>query len=351
MKLDSIFDMASVTKVITTTTAIMLLYQWGVLDLKMPLKDSSLLGAAFDNNGKAPITTLNLLLHNAGYPPDPVPGYSSTKFPCQQNKNYHPKEVFDCQTKIYQSVMQQTLINPVGAVYIYSDLSMITAMYLVGKLAKFNHYVQSEDILKGCPIGRHGDQPCYFEAFVRKFVLNKVGMNSSGFLPNKTNWFKIPPTWNDTYYRHEIIQGYVSDENAYALGGISGHAGFFSTTGDLHKFLHLLMFAPESSTNFVNKKTVQYFIKEYNHTQSSRALGWDTNDYTMNIYRGCGNLSATTYTHLGFSGTQCCNDPVRKMFTIFLTNRVYPDKENTKIHEARQNFNNAVKEVFDSNQF
>lgn len=89
----------------------------------------------------------------------------------------------------------------------------------------------------------------------------------------------------------------------------------------------------------------------HNTSQSSRAYGWDTNDYGSNTYRGCGNLSATTYTHTGYTGTQACNDRKRGLITVLLTNRVYPradDASEIHIHRARQRFNNAVKAVVDA---
>lgn len=90
----------------------------------------------------------------------------------------------------------------------------------------------------------------------------------------------------------------VSDQNAYALGGIAGHAGLFAPLGDVLALGQRLMLATPQD-GFINSTTVKLFTTMYNQTQSSRALGWDTNDYKMNDYRGCGNLSSTTFTHTG----------------------------------------------------
>jgi hypothetical protein len=100
----------------------------------------------------------------------------------------------------------------------------------------------------------------------------------------------------------------------------------------------------------VNGTTVRKFTTLVNRTQSSRALGWDTNDHVANTYRGCGNLSALSFTHTGYTGTQVCNDVERGLTTVLLTNRVYPraDEESLHtIHSARQEFNNLVKGIFD----
>jgi len=296
-----------------------------------------------------------LLLHDAGYPPDPIPGYSEIDFPCPENKLYHPKEVFDCQRNIYNSLMEQKLINPVGGVYVYSDLSMITAMYVVGHLAQKLQKVSRNELRSACIENLDPNSPeiaqCYYEAFVKKYILIPKSMTQSSFLPDKSEWNDIAPTWDDDVFRHRVIQGQVSDENSYSLGGIAGHAGLFSSARDAITLASSLMWAPVSSS-FVNKTTALYFTTIYNVTQSSRALGWDTNNYQQNTYRGCGNLSPTTWTHTGYTGTQICGDPVRKIVTVLLTNRCYPNKSKTlpDIHRARKEFNNAVKAAFDANE-
>lgn len=98
-------------------------------------------------------------------------------------------------------------------------------------------------------------------------------MTSSGFLRPQTMWSQTAPTWDDQEYLHRVIQGQVSDGNAYALGGIAGHAGLFSNVVDVLKLVKLFMWAPERS-DFVNSTTWHYFTTAKNLTQSSRAFGW-----------------------------------------------------------------------------
>ena len=102
-----------------------------------------------------------------------------------------------------------------------------------------------------------------------------------------------------------VIQGQVSDQNAYAMGGIAGHAGLFSTAHDLFALLHALLFASPTDL-FLNNATVHLFTTVYNNSQSSRALGWDTNNYQSSDYLGCGNLSSASWTHTGYTGTEVC---------------------------------------------
>lgn len=344
--------MASLTKVLATTTTAMLLYDKGVLDLDMRISNPKLLGPDFSVNGKETITVRNLLLHNAGFPPDPVPGYGAVAFGCPETAHYHPALSFSCIPKIYASMLHQTLENPVGAVYVYSDLSMITAAYAFGKLVRDHGLVSESDLLPTCVAQLSGRERehCYFEAFLRTQVVRKLGMARSGFLLLPDLYPMATPSWNDTTWRHKLLQGVVSDENAYASGGYAGHAGFWSTSSDTYLLTKALMFGGDS---FVKQSTVELFTKAYNTTQSSRALGWDTNNYTMNTYRGCATLSPKTYTHLGYTGTETCNDPERKLITILLTNRVYPGKTNsaTLIHQLRQSFNTAVQQTFDAHAF
>jgi len=161
----------------------------------------------------------------------------------------------------------------------------------------------------------------------------------------------VAPTWDDSDYRMEQLQGAVSDENAYTLGGIAGHAGFFATVPDVVMLLRRLAWSSPSDS-WINQTTFKYFTTIYNKTQSSRALGWDTNDYTMNTYRECGNLSATTWSHTGYTGTHVCGDLERGIVAVLLTNRCYPDKTKTlpAIGRARRRYSNAVKAAFDGLQ-
>jgi len=197
------------------------------------------------------------------------------------------------------------------------------------------------------------EEQCYYEAYVRKYIFEKLGMKSTVFRPAASDKDKIPPGWNDTYYHHEVIQGYVSDENAYAMGGIAGHAGMFSTALDVEILLRSLMFQQDSSVmiggngiEILNATTMEFFSYARNLNQSSRALGWDTM-MTAELPGLCGTLSRETIMHTGFSGTEVCLDPIRKVYTIILTNRVYPNKDNTLISKYRRQLNSKIQEIYD----
>ena len=168
-------------------------------------------------------------------------------------------------------------------------------------------------------------------------------MTQTGFLPDKSEWSQLPPTRNDTWYRHAVSQGVVDDENAYALGGISGHAGVFSNIYDLKIFLDAWLF--KKRPDMLNSTTVDVWVKEFNHSISCRALGWSTNDPTVpdQGWDGtCGSLSTLTFLHLGYTGTQLCADPVRQQYTLLLTNRVFPSGANEQIVNFRIMWNDLV---------
>ena len=228
------------------------------------------------------------MLHNAGFPPDPIPEFWSPVFPCPTNLMRSPPESFGCQKVIFEGLCNVTLINPIGAKYVYSDLSMITLMYVVGSLAKEFNYVSVNELRKNCYNSSNTveNYQCYFEAYLDKYIFQALKMKNTGFLPYESRWSDCAPTWNITGdYRVGVIQGQVSDGNAFVMGGISGHAGIFSNLEDTYNFMIRQMYPPAEPDLFgLNATTLAFFHKEYNHSQSSRALGWNTNDPTVFDY-------------------------------------------------------------------
>ena len=442
----TLFDVASLTKVTATTTVAMLLYQAGTLSLDALVADA--FGPDFANSDprKESMTVRNLLLHNAGFPPDPTPNFCTPSFGCLE-EHLPPQQrklAFSCQAQILAAVNAQHLdrvpgarnarrprrprslapsshhrvlplpaslselpVRPVataasrlhqhlpppsraGLAEVYSDLSMVTLSLLLGRLVRTTGRVGEAELRADCAAaaataaavaaakltGGAGRGPqrqlvqpidqCYYEAYARTAVFSRLTDDPSrfvGFRPPRALWSRAAPTWNDTTsgfpgecvlpFRQRLLQGEVSDGNSYAAGGVAGHAGVFASAAELHALAAGLLFAPSAASDSrlgVNCTTAALFTRAHNLSQSSRALGWDTNDYVANSYRGCANLSATTFTHTGYTGTQICADPGRELITVLLTNRVYPDADEMslhKIHAARQAFNNAVKDAVD----
>jgi CubicO group peptidase (beta-lactamase class C family) len=169
---DTLYDMASCSKIMGTTTAAAILYQRGLLGLDEKIASAKLLGSAFASQGKGEITVRNLLLHNAGFPPDPVPGYSDPSFPCRQNQNYHPAQEFSCVSTILDHLLyNQTIVTPPGQVFVYSDLSMITLMFVIGKVVNDSGLIASGDMSQPC-FDRQ-NLVCVFHTFVQRFVFER----------------------------------------------------------------------------------------------------------------------------------------------------------------------------------
>ena len=301
--INNLFDLASLSKVVATTSAVALLYQRGYLSLDAKIVD--LLGdPLYAQNGKSDIKVLNCLLHNAGYKADPNPVYWKQAFGCPNSFTDYPAEDFSCMDIIYTSLLNESTTQPPGEAYVYSDLSFITLQLVVGRTVYENKLLSSSDLRTECTqaLNETHSTPaaifsCYFEAFVRTNVFQE----SDGWLPNtayvlsSTLYSSCLPTLNDTgdgSYTHQRFQGQVSDRDCYAMGGVCGHAGVFSSAPDLSKLLRrLLVLAaceegeeldPEIvGKNWLNATTVKLFTTEYNQTQSSRAFGWTINDPTV----------------------------------------------------------------------
>lgn len=209
----TLFDMASLTKVVATTSAVAHLYQIGLLSLETRV--GAIIGAQFDVHGKAGIVVRNLLLHNAGFAPDPNPFWNMPSFGCPQTANYHPQLDFSCMGQIYDSIMNQSLANPIGTKYVYSDLSFMTLALVVGHVARANMLVSPSQLLPSCASASGANlEPtmlhCYYEAFLRNTVLPALGLRTAHFLPTPSEAPLCAPTTNETStYRHDCVQGVV----------------------------------------------------------------------------------------------------------------------------------------------
>jgi beta-N-acetylhexosaminidase len=294
----TIYDIASVTKVIATTSAIMRLY-----DEEKILLDDSVMKyiPEFRNHDKEKITIRNLLLHNGG-----LPAFKRLYLTCKS-----PEEVLD-------SVYQTETIYSAGDSTVYSDFNFI----LLGKIV---------ENISGVTLDKYADSVFF----------KPLGMTSTIYNPSSSNLKKIAPTEYDSVYRKRLIQGEVHDENAFALGGVSGHAGLFSTSSDLSIFLQMIMNGGSyAGKQYLKPETVKLFTTRQGK-HSTRALGWDTK--TMNGYSSAGSLfGEKSFGHTGFTGTSVWVEPEKNIFVILLTNRVYPTRNNSKIMQIRPKVHDAV---------
>lgn len=273
----TIYDLASLTKVVGTTTALMVLYDRGKIGLDDPVSKYI---PAFSGGAKDRVTIRMLLEHRSGLPA----GRDLWRLA------HSPAEARDV-------VISTPLKCDPGRCYEYSDLGADMLGFVVEAAA-------------GEPMDK----------FLAENVFQPLHMDETFFTPADSLRTRIAPT-EVAPPRGYPIQGEVHDENAYALGGVAGHAGLFSTAYDLAIFAQMMLNGGiYNDTRIINDKTVSLFTKR---SSGTRALGWDT----CGGSGSCGQyLGEEAYGHTGFTGTSLWIDPDRDMFVVLLTNRVYEAK-------------------------
>ena len=271
---ESIYDLASLTKVVATTTAMMLLYDAGTVDIDAPV---SRYLPDFSGGLRDQVTVRHLLTHRAGLPA----GRELWRI---------AKTPAEARAAVLASPIQCTP----GSCYEYSDLGA--------------------DLLGFVAEAASGQT---LDAFLERRVFAKLGMTDTHFRPDAMSSVRIAPT-EIAPPRGYPLRGEVHDENAYALGGVAGHAGLFSTAEDLSVFAQMLLDGGVyNGVRVVSDSAVALFTKR---AAGHRALGWDTCDGGA----GCGQyMSERAFGHTGFTGTSLWIDPDRQMFVILLTNRVH----------------------------
>jgi CubicO group peptidase (beta-lactamase class C family) len=281
---NTMYDMASLTKVIATTTAAMILEEQGQLDLDKTV--ASYL-PEFNAPDKAGITMRMVVTHRGG-----LEAFAALY------KEFKGRDQYLTQINL------RPLKSTPGTETVYSDWDMILTQLVIERIT-----------------GKTLDQ------FVTEKVFSPLGMASTMFIPDSATYFsRIAPTEIDTA-RGGLVHGKVHDENAWAIGGVSGHAGLFSTARDLSIFAQMLLNGGEyNGVRIVKPSTLARWTAPQSGT-SSRALGWDTpwkNSSAGNYF------SARSFGHTGFTGTSVWIDPEKNLFVILLTNRVDPTRANNR---------------------
>ncbi len=293
----SMFDLASLTKVVATTTAAMICF-----DRKLFTLDDKVIKyiPEFGVHGKENITIKNLLLHNSGLP-------AWKKF-YGRNLKYD-----DVIKEIYSSELEY---KP-GEKTVYSDLGFITLGKVIEKVT-----------------GKSLDLFCRDEIFI------PLKMQMTFYNPPDSLKKYCVPTEIDNYWRMKTLQGEVHDETSAMLNGVAGHAGLFATAEDLSKLVSVLVnYGMHEHKQFINKRTIELFTKRFSN-ESTRALGWDTKSDTGS---SAGKyFSNQSFGHTGFTGTSIWVDPKRNLFVVFLTNRVYPTRNNSKILSVRPKLHDTI---------
>jgi len=293
VEVGTLYDLASLTKVVGLTTACMLLVDSGLLELDAPIERYV---PTFRGSMKDRVTVRQLLTHSAGLVAD-LPLYDSTA----------------TRAAALAAVDTTTLVAPPGTKYVYSDLSAIVLMQAVERVT-------------GRP----------FDRFLTGRVFGPVGMSATRFLPPASLRDRIAPTEHDTLFRHRWLRGEVHDESAARLGGISGNAGLFSNALDLSRFAAMLLNGGAWDTvQLMRAETVAEFTRRQNiPAGSTRALGWDTPSDSGYSSAGA-KLSRRSFGHTGYTGTSMWMDSERDLFIVLLTNRVNPTRANMAILHVR----------------
>ena len=312
----TIFDLASLTKVVATTTMAMILYERGLLEL-----NASVVGIvpefASDSGPsdarRREVTFRMLLAHSSG-----LPAYEKLFL-----KAHSREELLHAAFTTPLSADPDTRAE-------YSDIGFIVLGTALERIAKER-----------------------LDVFCGREIFGPLGMSNTTFNPPTDMRPQIPPTADErsdlpappstnfhSTFRNRIIQGEVQDENAFMLGGVAPHAGLFSTAENLARFAQAML---RGGAGIIRPETVSLFTRrESSPTGTSRALGWDT---PSNPSQSGKYFSASSFGHLGYTGTSLWIDPERQLSVTLLTNRTWPDCSNQAIKQVRPKFHDAVVEA------
>ncbi len=310
---ETIFDIASVSKVVATTAMAMRLWELGYLDLDKPISvwllefvDREFLGEISDSDlaARQHVTVRMLLTHSSG-----LPAYARlyAGFPTAH--------------ALFQACLRMPLEATPGTRAVYSDIGFILLGQLLERIA--------------------GEM---LDVFCKREIFAPLRMTQTMYRPPEELRNSIPPTSADDVFRHRMIQGEVNDENCWQLGGISGHAGVFSNVPDLLRFADCIL---SGGAPIFQSETVQTFLSE-NATipGSSRTLGWDITSQPSSSVR---YFSPRSAGHLGYTGTSLWLDFEKQLAIVLLTNRTYPGTVSLGISKAIQQvrpaFHDAVVEA------
>jgi beta-N-acetylhexosaminidase len=317
--LESIYDLASVTKISASTVSIMKLYELGKVDINKTLGDYL---PSMQGSDKAGLKLTDILLHQAGLPAG-INFWGKTLDP--QTKR--PSPVY------YNDVSKPGFTKPVAAgLYLRNDwedtmMKMIADVPL-GVKGKYV-YSDIDFILLGKIVEAVSGMP--LDEYVRKTFYAPLGMATTGFKPfEHFGVERVVPTEEDNYFRRQLMRGYVHDESAAIFGNVSGNAGLFSNAYDLSLLYQMLLNGGElNGQHFLKKETIDYF-NQYHSDISRRGYGFDKpekDNATRKEPYPSALASSETFGHTGFTGTCVWVDPKANLVYVFLSNRVFEGRD------------------------
>ncbi|KIA85852.1 glycoside hydrolase family 3 N-terminal domain-containing protein [Flavobacterium sp. AED] len=332
VKDSDIYDVASLTKILATLPNVMLQYDQQKINLETTLGDMS---PIFKNTNKQDIHFKELLSHYAGLVAG-IPFYKAT-----MDKSKFPSE------KYFRRVSEEQFSKQLGdSLFVRNDFhDTIMKMIIKSKLSLKKEYKYSDltfMILKDYLENTTGKK---LDDLIQENFYHSLGMNNSTFNPlRKFDKNRIPPTEIDTYFRHQILQGYVNDLSAALEGGVSGHAGIFSNAMDVAKMMELyLQKGNYGNHQYFSEKTFNDFNTCYFCAAGNRrGVGFDKPQLGAEGPT-CGCASMTSFGHTGFTGTMAWADPETQIVYVFLSNRTFPLATENKL--SKENIREDIQEV------
>jgi len=304
---DAMWDMASCSKVISTTTIAAMMVEQNYLQLDLPVRAYiPEFGVKDASDPKNAITVRQLMMHDSG-------------LPAYEKYFLTSKDRAEIMSKIYAT----PLAYAPGMKSIYSDFGIILLGEIIQRISGY-----------------------LLDNVAMTNVFSPLNMHSTMYNPPAALLPRIPPTEDDKEFRKRVIRGEVHDENAWVMGGVSGHAGVFSSAPDLALFAQMMLNGGiYAHKRLMKRSTVEMITHRQNEPPgSTRALGWDTP--SPDGHSSAGHfMSVSAFGHTGFTGTSIWVDPEKELFIILLTNRVHPTREKNVMIQVRPQVADSVVEA------
>ncbi|MGV6860505.1 MAG: glycoside hydrolase family 3 N-terminal domain-containing protein [Putridiphycobacter sp.] len=328
---NTIYDLASVTKIAATTYSLMQLTDKGLINLDSTLNHYLL--EIVGGSRYANITLREMLAHQAGFI-SWIPFYRNT----QTNGELDPFYYSSDSSAIYsQKVAEDIYIKPEFQDSIFNRILRTPLRKKRYKYSDIGYYFLKVIIEK--------ETGMKLEDYVQKNIYQPMGLSRMTYHPlYKFSKNQIPPTVNDTVFRNQVIWGDVNDQGAATLGGVGGHAGLFSNALDLGQLMYALINNGEyGGVQYVTPQTIQAFTKCQYCPTNRRGAGFDKPVRSLDGGPTCSQVSLSSFGHSGFTGTYTWADPEHDLVYVFLSNRSYPNDQNWKI--VKQNIRTNIQDV------